>query len=349
MPDGKITVAVLMGGKSSEHEVSLSSGSQVVTAFNHEKYQILPVVITKEGEWLLWRDQNRLPATCERINREEWEVCSLGRALDRFRELDVQAVFLALHGAFGEDGTMQGLLECAGLPYTGSGVLASALAIDKRISGEIFAEAGLLTPKTYSLKIQKWRSEPKIVQEEILKNIGLPCVVKPANLGSSVGISIVRKLDALREAIDKAFNGDRLVLVQDYLKGEELTCAVLDEGRGKNARALPPTQIIPKGGTFFDYSAKYQVGGSEEVTPPRLPRVVIEKIQDTALRAHLALGCSGMSRTDMILVGDDLYVLETNTIPGMTPTSLLPQAAAKAGLSFAVLLDAVTQAALKTS
>lgn len=232
-------------------------------------------------------------------------------------------VFIAMHGEYGEDGQVQALLEKARIPFTGSGSRASALGMDKIAAAEAFKKAGLLVPGAPT---------------------ALPIVVKPADRGSSVGVSIVRAMADLPEAIANALRYSKRLLVQQFIAGRELTCGIL-EIKGVPT-PLPPTEIIPVDAPFFDFAAKYTKGGSREITPPNLPAETITEVQRAALAAHRAIGARGMSRTDMILAPTgELFVLEINTIPGMTATSLLPQAAAAAGITFPQLLDHIIAAA----
>ena len=291
-----------MGGPSSEHEVSLQTGEQILQNLDKKKFEVSPIKIEKDGTW---------PITLEKLKSQ------------------TDLVFIALHGEYGEDGQIQSLLETFGIPYTGSGPLASALAMDKEKTAVLLAANKILTPKTI----------------KTAKNFQMPVVVKPANLGSSVGVKIVQRLGDLEPAINFAKQYSGAVMIQLYIRGWEFTCGVLEIN--KTAVALVPTEIIPKKGNFFDFASKYEIGGSEEVTPPDLPKEFIKLLQETALKTHRTLGCSGMSRTDMIL-GENgkLYVLEINTIPGMTKTSLLPQQAAKMGFNFPRLLEIIIQSAL---
>lgn len=312
MENKKINVLVLSGGPSPEYEVSLKTGQVIAAALDKNKYNVKSLNLPKAG--IIFSD----------INLENIDV-----------------VFIAMHGKFGEDGTIQGFLELAGVPYTGSGVLASALAMDKEKSAELFSLHGLKVPKFFSFS--------QINSDIILKiknNFSLPLVVKPQSCGSSVGITIVKKIGDMEKAINLAFSYDKNIMAQEYISGTEATCAILDEGSSVPI-ALPPTQIIPKTAEFFDYEAKYTAGATEEITPPRLSAEIIKKIQENALLAHKVLGCAGLSRTDMIVRGDEIFVLETNTIPGMTETSLYPQAATAVGISFPELLDKIIQAAKK--
>ncbi len=309
----KLRVALLMGGPSAEHEVSLSSGEVIGNHLDKDKYEVIPVVVSKSGEW-------------------PFEIGELKEMAD--------VAFIAMHGEYGEDGTVQEELRDAEIPYTGSDVLSSALAMNKILSGRLLASHGIDVPEF--IVVQKHEKTPGS-----LGGLDFPVVVKPADRGSSVGITIARTMDELVPALRNAFGFSRDVMIQEFIPGREVTCAVLDDGAGE-AFPLPPTEIIPRSGSMFDYNAKYTPGASEEITPARLHDDALSVIQETALIAHRAVGASGMSRTDMIIGDDDrLYVLEINTIPGMTPTSLLPQAARVHGLTLSELFDRIIEAGLR--
>lgn len=310
----KIHVVVLAGGPSSEHKVSLRTAEVIMKNLNSERYVITKVIIPKDG-------------------------------VIELPNIRIDVVFIAMHGAWGEDGVIQGFLEAKGIPYTGSGIGASALAMDKIRSLELFSFHGLSVPSFTTISLVEYRKNPDKVIEIILPTFSFPFVVKPSNGGSSVGVSIVYDKESISRALELAFLESNFVLLQDYIKGIETTCAVLDEGVEKPI-ALPPTQIIPRNSDFFDYNAKYTPGASEEITPPRLPDTTIASIQSCALRAHAILGCSGMSRSDMIVSNDTIYILETNTIPGMTETSLYPQVARAIGVLFPELLEKILHTAL---
>jgi len=327
----KKRVAVLMGGVSSEREVSLESGRMVLRALDALSYVSHGVIIEKNGKW-------RFPPS--RV------LYQTGGAIEKIKSgIRADAVFIALHGEYGEDGTIQGLLEFSGIPYTGSGVLASALAMDKIRSARLFASHGISVPYAIAVSRNFWHENASAVACRVRTRIGFPCVVKPSRCGSSVGVAIVRTRRELISALRRAFAHDGTVLLQKYIAGMEVTCGVLEDKRGKTI-ALPPVEIVPKTSPFFDYHAKYSKGASEEIIPPRLPGGTIKQIQSTALKTHKILGCSGMSRTDMIVSRGKIYVLETNTIPGMTETSLYPQEAQAAGIPFPKLLDILIDAAL---
>ncbi len=323
----KLSIAVLMGGPSAEHEVSLATGDFVLKHLDPYRYEIKPVT---------------LPKTLA------------GFGLFALQAFD--CVFIAMHGEFGEDGRLQGLLELLNIPYTGSGVLASSLAMNKIKSLELFRLHGLLVPPYTHFTRWEWQPNQNIILDFITQALEAPWVVKPADRGSSVGVSIVSAEDALILAINQAFEHSDYAIVQQYIHGHEVTCAILHDDPKQEPQALPPTQIIPKTKAFFDYFSKYTPGATQEITPPDLPSQIISRIQATALKAHTILGCYGMSRTDMIVAAGgttaaskqpQIYVLETNTIPGLTQTSLYPQAARAIGLEFSELLDRLIAAALR--
>ena len=298
----KMTIALLSGGVSSEREVSLNSGNQVYDALDKEKYNIIRYD----------------PKT------------DLDRLVKEAPGID--AALIILHGPYGEDGTVQGLLELLNIPYQGSGVLGSSLGMNKLASKILYEKAKLPIPPYIAL--QKDDPQKPAAWE---KQLGLPLVIKPNEAGSSVGMTIVKSLDAIQEAVEKAFSHDSTILLEGYIEGIELTGGVVGN---RDLLALPLIEIIPDDEhEFFDYEAKYTAGVTQEICPARIDDEMTQKAQAYAKTAHSALFCSGYSRTDMILKDEEIYVLETNTIPGMTATSLLPQAAQVAGFSFSQLLD----------
>ncbi len=303
-------LALIAGGKSSEREVSLKSGAQVYQALDQSKYDI----------------------------RRYDPFTDLERLVREAPELD--AALIIMHGRGGEDGTMQGLLELLGVPYQGSGVLASALAMNKELSKALYQMAGLKVPPALAFTREK---APSL--QEIEAKLGLPAVIKPATEGSSIGVTMARDLKELAAGLTAAYEYDRRVLVEKFIQGTEITGAVLGNS---DARALPLVEIIPSDiYAFFDYEAKYQPGATSEICPARLDPELTGRAQQCALTAHTALGCRGYSRTDMMVQDGEIYVLETNTIPGMTATSLFPQAAKAAGMEFSELLDTLIQLALE--
>jgi D-alanine-D-alanine ligase len=338
----KINIAVLMGGRTAEHDISLKSGTMVVNHLDRRRYNVKPVVISRGGRWYVPRGY---------LGPREWSpvhgrssgqrFLPVGEALGRLLGDRVDCVFIAMHGPYGEDGTVQGMMEMLDLPYTGSDVCASSLAMDKVKAKEIYRCNRIPTPPALVLDAAEWGKNRKSHLGRIREAIGYPCFLKPVRLGSSVGLTICRDQAELLRKMPSSLRYGGRVLVEAYVEGRELTCAVLDTPGGKPAIALPPTEIIPQTRTWFDYHAKYTPGASREITPAPIGKALANRVQDIALRAHRALGCSGMSRTDMIVRRGRLHVLETNTIPGMTDVSLLPQAASAAGLSFPKLLDRI--------
>jgi D-alanine-D-alanine ligase len=307
---GKLRLALLSGGRSAEREVSVNSAKQVYQALDKEKYDI------------------------RRYDPRD----DLAKLLADAHEIDVALIIL--HGRLGEDGTIQGMLELLDIPYHGSGVLGSAIGMNKIIAKRLYEHAGL--PVARWLVLEGDEADPVSL---VGKTLGFPVVVKPEQEGSTIGITIVRKPEELGPALELARRYDRLVLVEEFLKGVEITGAVLGNRR---PQALPLVEIIPgdKYG-FFTYEAKYTPGATREICPARLSEALSRKAQEYAVRAHKALKCRGYSRTDMIACDDEVYILETNTIPGMTATSLFPQAAAAAGIGFSELLDRLIELALE--
>lgn len=353
---GRLRVAVLMGGRSPEREVSLQSGLQVVQALDPARYDVLAIEITPEGRWLPRPRPTELsrppsgtagPAEAMSFRHQEDPGPLVPRPIDEVVGNNaVDVVFIALHGPYGEDGTVQGLLELLGIPYTGSGVLASALAMDKLRSRQILQASGVPVPASVAVQGGRWPAERPEVALRIAQDLRYPCVVKPNAVGSSIGVTIVREEAALDAAVDQALRYGEVVLVEEYLRGTELTCAILEEPSTGEPRPLPLIEIVPKR-EFFTFEAKYQPGASEEICPARVSPDVARRAQEVAVRAHRALGCEGVSRVDMFLVGNDPVVLEVNTIPGLTPGSLLPLAARTAGIAFSDLVATLIESALR--
>ena len=306
----KMRLALIAGGKSSEREVSLKSGEQVYRALDKNKYDI------------------------KRYDPKD----DLEKLVREAKEID--AALIIMHGRGGEDGAMQGLLDLLEIPYQGSGVLASALAMNKELSRYMYRNAGLKVARALYFD----RAEAPGPQE-IEAALGLPVVIKPVNEGSSIGVTIPRTREEAAQGLAAAFRYDNRVLVEEFLTGREVTGAVLGN---HDLQALPLVEICPSEDyAFFSYDAKYLPGATTEICPARLDPELTKQAQECALTAHRALGCRGYSRTDMIVREGEIYVLETNTIPGMTATSLFPQAAHAIGLEFPALLDRLIELALE--
>lgn len=304
----ELRVAVLMGGRSAEREVSLSTGEQVAGALSTMGHQVIRIDSGERG------------------------------FIGRLDETRPDAVFICLHGRFGEDGTVQGLLELLELPYVGSGVLASALAMDKVMSKHFFAQAGIPTPPY----VHVCRGQ-EIDLEAITAALGPKTVVKPANEGSAIGVTISHDPSELPGALEEAFRFDESVLVEQFVAGVEVTVGVLGN---TDIIALPTLEIVPEH-EFYDYESKYVPGMSAHIIPARVSEAAREECQRLSLVAHRVLGCRGMSRSDTIVAEDGrIELLEVNTIPGMTATSLLPDAARAAGIDFPELCDRLVRLAL---
>jgi len=352
----KIRVGVLTGGASAERDISLATGAQIQRSLPAEKYDVVlldPLAFMVRNPQIteaqraqareLLAGGARLDPARELPKGLEEEIHSASKALvpatraiaDSGEPLDV--VLIALHGTWGEDGRIQGLLDTLGVPYTGSGVKSSAIAMDKVMTKTLLAAAGLDVPRGAVVRSDAGRD----LEES--RRVGLPAFVKPVASGSSVGASIVRRGEDLAPAIADALRYDERALVEEYLKGTELTVAVIGNDE---LQALPVIEIVPKR-EFFDYHAKYDAGESEEIVPARIPDEVAKRVQELAIRAHRALDCRGMSRTDFVWAGDRMVALEVNTIPGMTANSLLPRAAKAAGIPFGGLLTKLIDWALE--
>ncbi|MFA4941768.1 MAG: D-alanine--D-alanine ligase [Patescibacteria group bacterium] len=301
----KIKIALLSGGRGGEREVSLKTGEQIYKALNKNKYQIFRY-----------------------DPRDDLKKFFLDCANKKF-----DLIFPALHGPFGEDGKLQGLLDILGIPYLFSGCLASALAMNKYKTKIVAEKNGVLVAKDFIL-----RKKEKIDLNKIIKKLSFPIVVKPVELGSSVGMTIAKTKRELEEGIKKALKYDREVICEQFIKGRELTVPIMGNNPPK---ALPVIEIIPKISGWFDYKAKYEVGGSEEVCPAKIPANIKKEAQSEAIAAYQAIGCKDLARADFIWQegSNKLYFLEINTIPGMTATSLVPRSAKAAGLEFSDFLN----------
>lgn len=311
----KEKIAVLMGGHSLERDVSLHSGKRVATALKELGYRVTTIDVDEH--------------VVNHLRREKPDLC-----------------FLALHGKFGEDGTIQELLEIMGIPYTGSGVLASSIGMDKACSKEIFRLQGIPTPDFYAISTGAIKEMgASAVIKDVVKKLGLPLVVKPSAQGSALGIKFVHKESELPSALLGALSFDDKVLLEKYIKGTEVAVSVIGDGR---PRALPAVEIVPKTG-FFDFQAMYTMGMTEYFLPARLDETLTKKVLKTAVQAYQALKCKGAARVDFLIDGKDKtpYVIELNTIPGMTETSLLPMAAAEANITFPQLVEKLVKIALK--
>ena len=377
----KLRVGVLFGGRSGEHEVSLLSAASVLNAIDKDKYEVIPIGITKEGKWLTSDHAERLlrgekkeerhlragdpdatPGAALLARGESIMVPPVpGHELQPFqsdtphrrlsdRAIDVDIVFPVLHGTFGEDGTIQGLLELADLAYVGAGVLGSACGMDKDVMKRLFRDAGLRLVKHLTILRSHWQQDPKGVRRQIEKSLKYPLFVKPANLGSSVGISKVHDRSELDAGMNEAAKFDRKLIVEEGVGGKgrrarEIECSVLGNDE---PQASVPGEIVP-GAEFYDYRAKYLDEGSQLVIPAKLTKAQQKQVQEMAVRAFLAVECSGLARVDFLMdpKSGRVYVNEINTMPGFTAISMYPKLWAASGLSYPALIDRLIQLGLE--
>ncbi len=373
----KIRVGVLFGGRSGEHEVSLLSAASVLDAIDKDKYEVVPIGITKEGRWISSAHAERLlqgdpmhaprplragdpettPAAAVLAKGEAIVVPPVpGHELAPFeadvphrrledRAIDVDIIFPVLHGTFGEDGTIQGLLELADIPYVGAGVLGSAAGMDKDVMKRLFRDAGLPIVKHVTVLRSEWEQDPQSIRRTIEKALKYPVFVKPANLGSSVGITKVHGRNELAGAMNDAAQFDRKIIVEAGVGGKrkarEIECSVL----GNDAPiASVPGEVVP-GKEFYDYAAKYLDEGSELLIPAPLTKAQTRKVQQLAVRSFLAVDCSGLGRVDFLMdpATEKIYVNEINTMPGFTAISMYPKLWAATGISYSELIDRLIQ------
>lgn len=349
----KIRVAVIFGGKSGEHEVSLSSAASVIKAMDRSKYEVFPMAITREGEWKIGEESlPMLAGNLEQTQLQELQsqlpaiqLASGGKRLPSLRPEEIDVVFPVLHGTYGEDGTIQGMLEMANLPYVGAGVLASAVGMDKVMSKKIFAQAGLPQGRFLYFLRSKLSSQMEQIVEQVEAEFGYPCFIKPANLGSSVGISKATDRESLIKGLELAAKYDRKVIVEEFIPAREIEVAVLGND---DPIASVPGEIISCN-DFYDYKAKYVEGKSIMQIPADLPEETAEKIREMAIRAYQAIDCSGLARVDFFLRKDtgEILINEVNTLPGFTPYSMYPKMWEYSGISYPELIDRLIQLAIE--
>src|SRR6266851_2545788 len=380
----KLRVGILFGGRSGEHEVSLLSAASVLNAIDKNKYEVVPIGITKEGRWVTAGDAENLlqgrvasvlpthalragdpeatPGAAVLANGEsvvvppepvhrrsglipfQTDASLMRRASDRAINVDV--IFPVLHGTFGEDGTIQGLLELADIPYVGAGVLGSAAGMDKDIMKSLFIAAGIPIVKHVTILRRAWEKQPKRVEKLVERKLKYPVFVKPANLGSSVGISKAHNRKELGPAIEEAAKFDRKIVIEEGVGGKEkkareIECSVL--GNDKPAASLPG-EIVP-GKEFYDYTAKYVDEGSQLIIPAKLSRAETKKVQELAISAFKAVDCSGLARVDFLMDPKNrkIYLNEINTMPGFTAISMYPKLWAASGLAYPDLIERLIQ------
>jgi len=375
----KLRVGVLFGGRSGEHEISLLSAASVFKAIDKDKFEVIPIGITKEGRWVTSGEAERLlsgkppheehhlragdpeatPAAAVLQNGEAFvmppephaaglqpfQTDALARRVSD-RAINVDVIFPVLHGTFGEDGTVQGLLELADIAYVGGGVLGSAAGMDKDVMKSLFRAAGLPIVKHVTVLRSEWEAQPKKVQKLVESKLTYPVFVKPANLGSSVGISKAHARKELGPAIDEAAKFDRKIVIEEGVGGKrhkarEIECAVLGND---NPEASIAGEIVPSA-EFYDYSAKYLDEGSQLIIPARLTKSEMKKVQQLAIAAFRAVDCSGLSRVDFLMDPKmrKIYLNEINTMPGFTSISMYPKLWAASGVSYPDLIERLIQ------
>jgi len=356
----KVRVAVVFGGRSGEHEVSLVSAASVMQAMDRERYEVFPIGITRSGRWLtngepmlaLQSGQADGPAPAEPATPQGERAPALapgsrelvpGTREAGFPAVDV--VFPVLHGPYGEDGTIQGLLEMAGIPYVGAGVLGSALGMDKVAMKDVFVAHGLPVVDHVALLARDWRARPAEWVAQVEERLGYPCFVKPANLGSSVGVTKAHDRQELVRGLDEAAQYDRRLLVERGVNAREIEVSVLGNDE---PQASVPGEVVPCN-EFYDYAAKYLDGESQLLIPAPIPDDLRRQAQELALRAFVALDCAGMARVDFLLCRDTgrLYINELNTIPGFTPISMYPKLWEASGLPYPKLIDRLIELAME--
>lgn len=344
----RLRVAVLLGGQSAEHEVSLLSAGNVVKAIDKAKYDVVPILISKSGQWRLLELQNGILP--DPIPETGAEICLLpggrgrllslteGGAPEELKAIDI--LFPVLHGLNGEDGSIQGLAQVAGVPLAGCGILGSANAIDKDIAKRLLREAGLLVARSLTVR----RGET-LSFEEARSALGLPLFVKPARQGSSVGVSKATNAEEFAAALAEGFTYDQKVLVEEFVEGREIECSVLEQADGETIVSVPGEIVTAASHGFYTYQAKYlDADGAEIVIPADLPDDVTERVRGLAKQAFHALGCDGMARVDFFVRPDmSAVVNEINTIPGFTDISMYPKALAASGIAYPDLIDRVIQ------
>lgn len=359
----KLRIGVIFGGRSGEHEVSIRSARSVIEAMDASKYEVVPIAITKTGNWLAPAAAAKLlPKGTQRrllphvLGQSRADVAIIGdpsrRGLARLESsakaeaLDV--VFPVLHGTFGEDGTIQGLLEMAAVPFVGCGTLASACGMDKVTMKALFREAGLPICKYMWLLRSEFEHEPEKALRRVVKEIGFPAFVKPANLGSSVGVSKASDRKSLAHAIELAARYDRKIIIEEAVEGRELECAVI--GNDEPQASLPGEYVIhEESARFLDYTEKYSSTGHVEfVVPARVSKAVTKRIQKMAVEAYQAIDASGLSRVDFFLKPEgQLLVNEINTLPGLTDVSGFPKMWEASGVPFSQIIDQLIELAIE--
>lgn len=358
MKTKKLKVGIIFGGRSGEHEVSYCSATSIMKAINKDKYTVVPIGITKEGRWIS-PEETAQALQSGRIEGKSTVILLNNPSYNNLIRIDnnqklkkdtsegkLDVIFPVLHGPYGEDGTVQGLLELANIPYVGAGVAASAISMDKELMKTIFKQKGLPIVKWLTIKRKDWYKSKEEILSLIQNSFKYPLFVKPTNLGSSVGITKVHEAKELEKAIDLASSYDRKILVEQGLEGvKEIECSILgnDEPRASVVGEVKPA------GEFYDYDSKYIDEATQLIVPADLPEEVSRKVQEIALRAFKAIDAAGMARVDFFVTKKEnkIYLNEINTIPGFTSVSMYPRMWEASGISYTDLIDRLIQLALE--
>jgi D-alanine-D-alanine ligase len=349
----KIKLGLLYGGKSAEHKVSLQTALAVINALDHSKFDIHPIYITEQGEWVRGK---QISGTVDNIKmlelkKEDQVMSPVALNTDLFpatrtvkEEEKIDVVFPLLHGPNGEDGTVQGLLEIMNIPYVGNGVLASAAGMDKVIMKNLFAQAGLPQAKYVHFIRSEWEKAPEAVYEKVEAELGYPCFVKPANLGSSVGISKCKHRGELEKAFEEAFEYDRKIIIEEAIVGREIEVGILGND---DPIVSVAGEIVPKK-EFYDYKAKYEDGNTALIIPAEITEEEYQTIKEMALKAFKAIDGAGLVRADFFLTNEGkAYINEVNTMPGFTPYSMFPLLWKHSGISYPQLIEKLVQLAME--
>ncbi len=351
---GKKSIAVLFGGVSSEHDVSLASAENVINSIPEDKYTVYKIGITKDGRWFKYDGPTELKGSKWESHESCVSACILpdrGRKgitvfeNDGIKTIDIDCVFPVLHGKNGEDGTMQGLMELAGIPCVGCDMISSAMSMDKAVTNTIMDYAGIPQAKWLAITKYDYDKNGDELLEKATDYLGLPIFVKPACAGSSVGVSKASDMNALKKAMDIAFEHGNKVVLEQTIIGREIECAVLGNDE---LQVAPPCEII-LGSEFYDYESKYINDTTKTETEATLTASQVEKLMELARRTYRALGCGGMARVDFFVNGEEMYLNEVNTIPGFTQISMYPKMFENAGKSYSELVSELIELAIERS
>jgi len=358
MTTKKLRVGIIFGGRSGEHEVSYCSATSIINAIDKNKYTVIPIGITKQGKWISPQETARALQSGKIEGKSSVVLLSdpsskaliyidSNQGLNKSPDLEkLDVIFPVLHGPYGEDGTVQGLLELANIPYVGAGVAASAISMDKNLMKIIFQQKGLPVLKWLTIKRKEWQVDKVETLSLVQKNFEYPLFVKPTNLGSSVGITKVHEKEELEKAIDLASSYDRKILIEQGLEeAREIECSVL----GNDEPRVSVVGEVKPAGEFYDYDSKYIDEGTQLIVPADLPDKVSKEVQQIALRAFRAVDAAGMARVDFFVTKKEnkIYLSEINTIPGFTSVSMYPRLWQATGISYPELIDRLIQLALE--